>query len=594
MTSKKAKTNQRKSPALLTVAEKTNYTATSRFADVETFLFELKSLCPQMSLTTFGSTTEGRPLYLAVFSNTNVRTPIDAIKSGKPIVLLQNNIHAGEVCPKEASMILMRDIAFGNLNELLEKLVILVVPVYNADGNERISEANRLSQIGPENGVGIRTNAIGLDLNRDYMKIEAKETLHLIRDLYVAWQPDVIVDGHTTDGSRHGYDLTYGFPQNPNANKGLIEFTRDIMLPEVSEKIKKDTGIDMFFYADFVDFKNPSAGWATYSHHARYGAAYGGLQNRISILMETYSYVSFKKRVVAAYHFMRECLEYSARNDRKIRDIVSRAERDAVRRGENYDENLNRIGIEIKKVAFDKKVSVIGYEIAERKNPDGSVRYEATKKKKVYEAPYFGKYEMTKTVTRPLGYFIPKAERRIVEKLLLHGIVVETLLREFRIKCEFYDVKSVKASEQCFQAHREVTVEVERKPITLTLNKDDFYVPMNQVSSHVVAGLLEPDSDDSLAHWNYFDNYLTGKLRFEKDFVTEYEYNLIDLPRTKEIYEKLIDKNPSLNEERKKEEKMKFFWTAVGYGNEFNNIIPVYRQIEKKVIPSMLFNHEKN
>lgn len=575
------KKTSRISPALLTVAEKSNYEATSRYNDVVAFLRDLKSHSSQMTLHSFGKTTEGRDLLMAVFSELPIYSPIQALKSQKPIVLLQNNIHAGEVCPKEASMMLMRELVFGDLNALLKHLIILVIPIYNADGNERISEANRLSQVGPEKGVGVRTNALGLDLNRDYMKIEAQETEHLIGDVYVQWSPDVIIDGHTTDGSRHGYDLTYGFPQNPNAYKKLIDFTRDTMLPAVRERIKKDTGIEMFYYADFLDFRHPEKGWATYSHHARYGASYGGLQNRIAILMETYSYVSFKRRITAAYHFMRECLEFTARNASRIKALVREAELDAITRGTFYDEKKNIIGLDIEKVAFEKPVTVIGYEIKEKKNPDGTITYLPTTKKKLYSAPYFGKYRITRSVARPLAYLIPKAEHRIIKKLKQHGIAVETLLSELTAAVEYFKVNDIKVSEQCFQGHREVTISVERIPTKKTFQPGDFVVPMSQPSSHVAAGLLEPDSDDSLAHWNAFDNYLTGKLRYEKDFIIEYEYNLIDLPRTREIYEKLIEKNPAFNDEQKEMEKAKFFLTAVGYENEFVNQIPVYRLIEQ-------------
>lgn len=576
------------SPALLTVAEKSDYRATSKYDDVRAFLYELKSHSSQMTLHVFGKTTEGRDLLLAAFSEKPVYSPIQALKSQKPVVLLQNNIHAGEVCPKEASMKLMRELVFGDLNALLKDLIVLVIPIYNADGNERVSEANRLSQIGPELGVGVRTNALGLDLNRDYMKIEAQETEHLIRDVYVKWSPDVIIDGHTTDGSRHGYDLTYGFPQNPNAYKKLIDFARDAMLPAVRESLKKNAGIETFYYADFVDFRNPEKGWATYSHHARYGASYGGLQNRLAILMETYSYIPFKRRIEAAYGFMRECLAFAAKNAKKIKELVREAETDAIERGEFYDEKRNVIGIEIEKIAFEKPVTVIGYEIKEKKNPDGSIAHVPTTKKKLYRAPYFGKYRIARSVPSPFAYLLPKAEHRIARKLQQHGVVVEALLTDFAAKVERFDVKDVKVSEQCFQGHREVSISVERLAVEMTFRAGDFVVPMNQPASRVAAGLLEPDSDDSLAHWNYFDNYLTGKLRYEKDFVTEYEYNLIDLPRTREIYERLIEKNPALNEEQKQAEKMKFFMTAVGYENEFMNQIPVYRLVERKAYSAVV------
>jgi hypothetical protein len=162
-------------------------------------------------------------------------------------------------------------------------------------------------------------------------------------------------------------------------------------------------------------------------------------------------------------------------------------------------------------------------------------------------------------------------------------------LRELQATVEYFEVKDVQAAAQCFQGHREATVKVERVRIEKKFSAGDFVVPMNQPASNVIAGLLEPDSDDSLAHWNYFDNYLTGKLRYEKDFILEYEYNLIDLPKTKEIYEKLIEKNPALNEEQKQAEKMKFFLTAVGYENEFVNQIPVYRWLKKEPYSARIF-----
>ncbi len=570
------------SPALLSAAEKTDFKSTSTYADVQNFLFELRALSHEMTLHTFGKTTEGRELWLAVFSRPQIFSPLQAVQSDKPVVLLQNNIHAGEVCPKEASMILMRDIVLGELNALLDKLIILVVPIYNADGNERFSEANRLSQVGPENGVGIRTNAIGLDLNRDYMKIEAKETACLIKNLYVAWQPDVIIDGHTTDGSRHGYDLTFGFPQHPNAPKKLIDFIRDEMLPAVAQKIKRDTGMEMFYYGDFVNFRKPEEGWATYSHHARFGAAYGGLQNRIAILMETYSYISFERRIRAAYHFMRENLEYTARHAAHIKNLVRECTKETIALGEHYDPKKNLIAIDVAKVAFEKPYAVIGYVVKEKKHRDGTVYYVPTKTKKIYHVPYFGKFTPVRSVARPLAYLLPKSERRIIEKLMLHGIAVEELLSAFEATIEYFDVQDIRVSEQCFQGHREVTINVLRVQAERKFEPGDFIVPMNQPAANVLAGLLEPDSDDSLAHWNYFDNYLTGKLRFEKDFITEYEYNLIDLPRTKEIYEKLIEKNPTLSEDKRAQEKMKFFMTAVGYENEFMNRIPVFRLVEKK------------
>jgi hypothetical protein len=580
------KTSSRKK--FFTVSEKSNYKRTATYDDVVQFMTDLHAETDCFTLHKFGETTEGRDLLMAVFSRTPIYDASQALKSEKPVVLLQNNIHAGEVCPKEAAMMLMRDIAFGNLNHLLDELIILIVPIYNADGNERFSNLHRLTQIGPDEGVGIRTNAVGLDLNRDYMKMEAVETKALIGNLYTKWFPDVIVDGHTTDGSRHGYDLTYGFPQNPNANDALISFTRDQLLPEVSAAIKKQTGIDMFFYADFKNHTKPEEGWVTYSHHPRYGASYGGLQNRIAILMETYSYVSFKRRVVAAYHFMREVLEYAARNAETVKSIVRLAEAETIEKGLSYHAEKNRIGLEFDKQAFDEKVTVIGYEVKEKKNSDGSITYLPTTKKKLYKAPYYANFVTVRSTPRPMAYLLPRAETRVIEKLKGHGIAVEKLLKPFKTAVEAFEVLSVSHNPEVNNGHREVKVSVKLRKLTLTFGFGDFVVPMSQPAGNVAAYLLEPETDDGLVNWNYFDNYLTGKLRMEKDFYTEYEYNLIDLPHTKKIYEKLIDKNPSIPTSQKAQKKMEFFTEALGYRNELMNTIPVFRLTTKQPYAAIL------
>ncbi len=84
----------------------------------------------------------------------------------------------------------------------------MMAPIYNADGNERVNLYNRPRQNGPFGGMGQRANAQGLDLNRDHMKARSAEATSLI-GLMNAYDPHVLIDLHTTNGTRHGYHLTY-------------------------------------------------------------------------------------------------------------------------------------------------------------------------------------------------------------------------------------------------------------------------------------------------------------------------------------------------------------------------------------------------
>src|SRR5258706_227408 len=82
--------------------------------------------------------------------------PPEPAARGKPVIFIMANINAGEVEGKEGSLHLARRLLSGNLRPLLDQLVILIAPDYNADGNERISTDNRVAQNGPIGGVGIR------------------------------------------------------------------------------------------------------------------------------------------------------------------------------------------------------------------------------------------------------------------------------------------------------------------------------------------------------------------------------------------------------------------------------------------------------
>ena len=133
--------------------------------------------------------------------------------------------HAGEVCGKEATLALLRDLVGGAHAAWADSLVLLVAPIYNADGNERVSLYNRPEQHGPIGGMGQRPNAQGYDLNRDHMKLDAPETRSLVRALD-AYDPHVVLDLHTTNGTYHAYHLTYSPPLNPNTYAPLVDRLR--------------------------------------------------------------------------------------------------------------------------------------------------------------------------------------------------------------------------------------------------------------------------------------------------------------------------------------------------------------------------------
>ena len=205
-----------------TRAERTDYIETSRYDDVITFLDTVAKGSSLVHVTRFGYTFEGRSLPLAIVGRIGNATPQAVRSSGRLRVYIQANIHAGEVEGKEAAQILVREIASGKHAQWMDSMVLLIAPIYNADGNERVSLTNRGPQNGPIGGMGIRANAQGLNINRDNIKLDTPEARSMVK-LLNDYDPHIMIDLHTTDGSRHAYHLTWEVPNNPVVDANITK-----------------------------------------------------------------------------------------------------------------------------------------------------------------------------------------------------------------------------------------------------------------------------------------------------------------------------------------------------------------------------------
>ena len=114
------------------------------------------------------------------------------------------------------------------------------MPILNADGNERIDRKNRPRENGPVDGAGIRENAQGFDLNRDFVKLESPEIRALVK-LMNTWDPAVVIDCHTTNGSKHRFTLTYDGPRYPSADAQMGTWADGTLFPDVAARVKKAT-----------------------------------------------------------------------------------------------------------------------------------------------------------------------------------------------------------------------------------------------------------------------------------------------------------------------------------------------------------------
>jgi hypothetical protein len=491
-------------------AEATGYEETSRYDDVQRLGRELLRRSPLLRAASFGKSEEGRDLPLWILADPPAMQPRDVRVSDKPVVLIMANIHGGEVEGKEAAQHIARRLAGGDLRGLLERLVVLIAPIYNADGNERISTDNRVAQHGPVGGVGVRANAKSLDLNRDFMKLASAEARALV-GLFNEWDPHLVVDLHTSNGSYHAYHLTYSPMLNPNADARLMAYQRERMLPTIAAAMREKHNYRTYYYGN-VAGAGAARAWRTFDHRPRFGNNYVGLRHRLAILSEAYSYLDFRGRVAVTEVFVEEILRYTAEHAATITGLLRRVDQDTVRRGLNPQPA--QLGVEFQAQALPGVVDILLGGVERRKNPRSGREMTAMVESQVTPTPMpdFGQFAATRAVALPRAYLLRNEPdlRGAIENLRAHGIAVEELLEPLTEEVDSFEIEAVQRAERPFQGRNEVRLQGRGKKERVTFPAGTLLVRTAQPLGTLAFYLLEPESDDGLVTWGFFDSALAA------------------------------------------------------------------------------------
>lgn len=481
---------------LLTVAEKSDFHATAKHAEVMDLCKRIEAASKGTAkLTSMGTSTEGRDIPLLIVADPPIRTPEEAAKSGKVIAFVIGNIHAGEVDGKEGLLMLLREMTQNPDDPLRKNLILLAAPIYNADGNEKFAKTNRPGQIGPDE-MGVRPNGQGLDLNRDFVKLEAPETRGLVSILN-AWNPHLFIDLHTTNGSHHRYVITYQGPKNPGGDPGVLAYCRDTLMLGAGEILKKKTGFDSFFYGNFE--KNNTL-WTTYGATPRFGTTYVGLRGRMSVLSESYSYATYKDRVIGSREFARAVLQFAADHGLDVR------ERTMVARTTGFVNNPDQtqpVAIRSEARVSKDKVTVFGY--VEEKQGGRTI---ATKEPKDYLCGFEQDFVPTLTVKRPFAYLVPAKYEKAIANLKAHGATVEPLSKAETLDVEAEVIDAIDRAPRAFEGHKTTDLKTTTKTDRREVPAGTLVVRTSGPIANLIVYLLEARSDDGLVTWNFFDDGL--------------------------------------------------------------------------------------
>lgn len=497
--------------SMMTVPERTAYQRTSTFAEVAAVIEALQAETDLVHREVLLVTEEGREVPVLVVAEPPVRSPEAARASGKPVIYIQGNIHGGEVEGKEASLILLRDILYGDKRHLLENQILVMVPIYNADGNDAMSADSRPSQEGSPELAGERF-AHGYDLNRDGVAIEAAETAALYRNVILRWDPDLLIDLHTTNGSWHGYPLTYAPSYHTAGDPATSEYTASVLLPAVVHAVESKHALKFSWFGDFDVRSWPPTEFRTFHHAPRYITNNMALRNRIAILSEAFAHDRFYKRIHATNVFVEEILEFTHVHGAEIHAMNRAADARTIEKIRSEGGKIQN-GVQFEMVPLPEPLDLLSYTHIPYRAEDGSIAVTRTSELVTIEGVLnYNQFVATKLATVPRAYVFPAELSAVADKLAEHGIDVTVLQQATEFAGEEFVVSALGKQGFAQNGHTNSTLTGTFQPASRRFQPGDFFVSLEQRLANLIFYLLEAEADDGLAFWNFFDAYLQPRM----------------------------------------------------------------------------------
>jgi dipeptidyl-peptidase 4 len=457
-----------------TQAENSGFTVYTAYDSMMTYLADVQAASTEMRLGIYGETHLGRELPYAVFSRPAVTQPWEAWALGKPILVLAAGVHGPERTLRESALILMRELATRGtpMNALLDDLTLVVVPQINPDG---FSAEPRPT----------RGNLWGLDLNRDYMKLEQPEIQSYVQNVILRWAPHLYIDGH--NGGSYPYNINYQCPSHAAPDSRIDALCDEHIFPAIDRKLEA-AGYRAWYYARGTETR-----WNVGGTEPRIGRNYGGFANTVAILFESPGGQPMRDGVRSGVLAYEAVVEWARENPELLKRTVYQARRDAVEMGM---EPRGEVAIETEYEPEDRTVE---YLIAV--GPDREIRT-------IRSDSLMKKPVATVSRPRPWAYVVPRDAESAVELLRRHNIQVERLHAEATVVVSAYTIGGI-TYERAYNhdaATRLSVAGTEAREVTLPVGT--YVVRTGQMQGRVVAHMLEPESTDGVVYWNHMDAWI--------------------------------------------------------------------------------------
>ncbi|MEP0860383.1 MAG: carboxypeptidase [Ignavibacterium sp.] len=561
-----------------TLFERSGFISTSDYNETMNYFKRLDEASDYADLFGFGRSPQGRDLNCLLVTKENKSSIEQRIAEGKnPLekatVLIINGIHSGEIEGKDASMILLREILITKEKEyLLDSINLLVVPIFSVDGHERKSKYNRINQNGPEE-MGWRTTAQNYNLNRDWMKADSPEMQSMLI-LISTWNPDFIIDTHTTDGADYQYSVTYQVERFSNIDSQIGSWLSEKFVPYLESKVTEKG----FLIFPYVSMKNWSQGldsgitdWAS---SPRLSTGYFALRNRPSLLVETHMIKPYKERVFATKAVLETTFEFLKNNSSELISLNQSADKNSVMHF-YYAKNFLPVKFDLSE-KYDE-VLFKGYEYKkEQSEISGSEKIVYTNVPKEFKVKYYRDVFPTDSIQLPDYYIIPAEWSALVDRMAFHGIKYFKSDYDTTVVVERYKFNNVKFANNSYEGRQRVSFDIENFEEKLLIPAGSFIIPTNQRTFRIIAHLLEPKCEDSFVQWGFMNQIFEQKEYFE-NYVMEKiaEEMLKENPELKREFENKLAEDESFR--KNPYERLNFFYKKSPYWDKQFNVYPVMR-----------------
>ncbi|MEM9857512.1 MAG: M14 family metallopeptidase [Bacteroidota bacterium] len=491
-----------------TVFEKTDGRSTGTYEETISFYEDLAQKSEYVQVLKMGATDSGLPLHLVTLDATRQFDYEESYRQGKSIILINNGIHPGEPDGIEASMMLIRDLAMNpEIEEILKKVIIAVIPIYNIGGALNRNTASRANQNGPDE-YGFRGNARNYDLNRDFIKSDTRNTQSFY-EIFHKVNPDIFIDTHVSNGADYQYAITHLATQHNKIGGEMGRFIEEVFTPALEQKMLEKK-YEITPYVNVFNSTPDENGFSQFLDNPRYSTGYAALFNTLGFMIETHMLKPFNVRVKASYMFLESILELANTYRKEIREIKVNQSK-AIQPGVKHP-----IAWKLSKSNF-KEIEFKGYqgEIIESKVTGQSRLLYGRNKPYEKTLPYYNYFVPQTEITVPKAYIVPQSWHSVLTNLKQNKVKMIPLKNDSIIRVEVYRIESYKTSSSPYEGHyphRSVTVSPSIQEISFTAG--DFMIPIDQEKARYAIEVLEPQATDSFFAWNFFDTILQQKEHF--------------------------------------------------------------------------------